>query len=308
MPIKRRVLFPLVFLLLFSFLEGKPVRGAEKGAHDIFRVGFSSKVFTDVDIRDAQVAMDIWAREMNRIIGVETQARATIFTAYPVMVEAILRHEIDMIALPALDFLRFQGKIPCEPAFVSANQLGEKQERLLLARKDGGISRIDHLKGKTLTIPALWKDEISALWFETFLAREGLPDMKNFFGTIKEVNKASQGIMSVFFKQADAALVTRSVFELMTQLNPQIGEALSVVARSNPYLGYISCFHKNVDRNLRQFILERAVKLHDAPNLKQMFTLLQTDRIVHFRPDHLESLAELWKQSRNAEKKAAARR
>ncbi len=303
-----KILFLSGLFLLFSFPEGKLVQAGEKSAQNIFRVGFSSKVFLDADIRDAQVAMDIWARELNRIVGVETPARASIFMETRAMVEAITKNEIDMIVLPSLDFLRMQGKVPWEPVFVSANQLGEKQERFLLVRKDGGISRLSLLKGKTLVTPSFSKDEISSLWLETILAGEGLPDVKIFFGAIKEVNKASQGVMSVFFRQADAALATRSVFEIMTQLNPQIGETLAVSTRSKSYLGYITCFHKNLDRNLKQIILERAVKLHDAPNLKQMFTLLQTDRIVHFQPDHLENLSELWRQSRNPEKKSTVRR
>jgi ABC-type phosphate/phosphonate transport system substrate-binding protein len=307
MPIRGIFLLFTVFLLFSLGVEG-PARAAEKSHPDIFRVGFSSKVFLDVDIRDAQVAMDMYARELNRIVGVETPARASIFMDTHAMAEAILRKEVDMPILPALDFLRYQDKVPCEPVFMATNQIGERQERLLLVRKDGGIARLDHLKGKTMVIPTFLRDEVSSLWFETLLAREGLPEMKHFLGSTREVNKASQGIMALFFRQADAAITIRSAFEIMTQLNPQVGQDLAVIAKSKPYLGTVSCLHKNLDKDLRQIILERAVKLHEAPNLRQMFTLLQTERIVHFRPDQLENLLELWRQSRNFEKNSANRR
>jgi ABC-type phosphate/phosphonate transport system substrate-binding protein len=307
MPI-HGIFLPLTVFLLFSLGVEWPVRAAEKSYPALFKVGFSSKVFVDVDARDAQVAMDMYARELNRIVGVETPARASIFMDSHALAEAILRKEVDMPILPALDFLRFEGKVPCEPVFTATNQTGEKQERLLLVRKDGGILRLDLLKGKTVAIPAILRDEVSSLWFESLLAREGLPEMKYFLGSTREMNKASQGIMALFFRQVDAAITLRSVFEIMTQLNPQIGQDLAVIVKSESYLGTISCLHKNLDKDLRQIILERAVKLHEAPNLKQMFTLLQTERIVHFRPDHLENLLELWRQSRNSEKNSAKRR
>jgi phosphonate transport system substrate-binding protein len=252
--------------------------------------------------------MDMYARELNRIVGIGTSPRSIFFADSAVMADALLRDEIDMVNLPALDFLRVLGKAPIEPVFVSSNQIGEKQERCLLVRKDGGISRLDHLKGKSMMIPSSAKDEISSLWFETLLAREGLPDSRVLLGVLKEVNKTSQGVMNLFFRQADAALVTRSVFDTMTQLNPQIGEALLVSTKSKPFLGFISCMRKNLDPNLKQLIKERAVKLHENQNLKQMFILLQTDRIIYFQSEHLENLSELWRESQNIGKNTAKRR
>ncbi|MBP1719567.1 MAG: ABC-type phosphate/phosphonate transport system periplasmic component-like protein, partial [Deltaproteobacteria bacterium] len=152
------------------------------------------------------------------------------------------------------------------------------------------------------------KDEISSLWFETLLVREGLPDSRNLLGVIKEVNKTSQGVMGLFFRQADAALTTRSVFETMTQLNPQIGEALAVSTKSKSFLGFISCMRKNLDPNLKNLIKEKAVKFHENQNLKQMFILLQTERIIPFRPEFLEDLSELWRESQNPGKNTAKRR
>jgi phosphonate transport system substrate-binding protein len=159
-----------------------------------------------------------------------------------------------------------------------------------------------------MIIPSFAKDEISSLWLDNLLAREGLPDSRNFLGALKEVNKTSQGVMSLFFRQADAALVTRSVFETMTQLNPQIGEALAINTKSKSFLGFISCMRKNLDPKLKQLIKERAVKLHENQNLKQMFILLQTDRIIYFQPEHLENLSELWRESQNVGKNTAQRR
>ena len=44
--------------------------------------------------------------------------------------------------------------------------------------------------------------------------------------------KPSQAILPVFFKQAEAALVTRATFDTAVELNPQLGAALRTLSRS----------------------------------------------------------------------------
>jgi ABC-type phosphate/phosphonate transport system substrate-binding protein len=275
---------------------------------DVLRVGYSSKLFADVDIRDVQVAMDMWAKELNRIAGVNTFPKSVIFTDILSMVEAVKNHKVDVLSLSAIDYLSIKDKVPLEPTFVASNGLEKRQERVLLVRKDRGVTKIGQLKGRTLAVLSRSRDEASLMWLDVVLAREGIHEREKFFSTIREANKSSQAILPVFFRQVDAAIVSRSSFETMTALNPQIGQEISVLASSKNLLGTISCVHKDLDSGLKKLIIEKAPRLHEKTGTKQMFTLLQTDRIVLFQPSYLDSLADLLREHNELTTKLAKRR
>jgi hypothetical protein len=81
-----------------------------------------------------------------------------------------------------------------------------------------------------------------------------------------------------------------------------------VLASSKNLLGTISCVHKDLDSGLKKLIIEKAPRLHEKTGTKQMFTLLQTDRIVLFQPSYLDSLADLLREHNELTTKLAKRR
>jgi len=224
------------------------------------------------------------------------------------MLEALDKHEIDMLTLPTLDYLRMRKKLSMDPFFVTANQVTEGQQRLLIVRKDGGITKVTQLKDRIVNTSPRLRDEISFMWLDTFLAHEGIPERDKFFQQMKEINKASQAVLPLFFKQIDSALVKRSAFEMLSALNPQLKEDLFILANSKSFLGDVFCVHRNLDESLKRALIEKAPKLHESSSGKQMFTLLQVDRIIPFQPSYLDNLVELEKEHRGLTARSADRR
>jgi ABC-type phosphate/phosphonate transport system substrate-binding protein len=286
----------LFFVALFFCLplSGRLAQGDENRSPKVVKLGYSFRIFSDVDVRDVQVAMDMWARELNRIVGApNTSPKSTLFQDTQTMVEAVRKQEIDVLSLASPDYLRMKEKLYIEPAFVAANQLSRGQQRLLLVRKDSGITRVSQLKDRTVSIQSRFRDDVPEIWLDTLLGSEGLSKSEKVFKQIRMVNKPSQAVLPLFFKQTECAVVSRSAFEILSALNPQLNEDLSVLASSKSLLGTLSCFHKNCDESLKRRIAEVAPKLHESPSLKQMFFLLQVDRIVNFQPSFLDGLMEL---------------
>jgi ABC-type phosphate/phosphonate transport system substrate-binding protein len=209
------------------------------------------------------------------------------------MLEALDKQEIDMATLRTLDYLRMKKNLYMEPFFVTANQVKDGQQRLLIVRKDRGITKVTQLKDRIVNAPSRLRDEISFMWLDILLAREGIAEREKFFQQVRETNKASQAVLPVFFKQIDSALVKRSGFEMISTLNPQLKEDLFILANSKSFLGDVFCVRKNLDESLKRALIEKAPTLHETPSGKQMFTLLQVDRIIPFQPSYLDNLVEL---------------
>jgi len=76
-----------------------------------------------------------------------------------------------------------------DPFFVTANQVKNGQQRLLIVRKDEGITKVAQLKDRIVNVPSRLRDEISLMWLETLLAREDMAKTEIFFQKVRETNK-----------------------------------------------------------------------------------------------------------------------
>ena len=105
---------------------------------------------------------------------------------------------------------------------------------------------------------------LAPVWSETILAREGLGSASGFYGQITTASKISQAVLPVFFRQLDACVVTRSGFETMVELNPQVGRQLKVLASSPPVVPVVFCFRASYDSPIRAKVLEEIAQWHNT--------------------------------------------
>ena len=106
-------------------------------------------------------------------------------------------------------------------------------------------------------------------------------------------------MLSVFFRQDDACIVTRDVFEAMIELNPQVGAELTVLVTSPEFMYGVTCLRKNLDEENQKRLLENAIQLQTYPKGKQILTLFRRDEVVLFKPSYLESIERLVKEYHN---------
>jgi ABC-type phosphate/phosphonate transport system substrate-binding protein len=262
----------------------------------ILRVGFSSRVFPDADQRDAQVAMEMWTRELARGMGIKTSPQTAIFENSGDLLDAVKRRELTFVILSAMELLQIRDKAMLTPFFVSANNAGNGRQYVLIVRRDSGIRSVAELRNRSIALLPAAKYESSHIWLDVLLMKGGHRDREKYFRQTRESTSSSQAIMAVFFKQADAALVSLAALETSKSLNPQVGTQLAVIAESKGLHGDISCIPTTVDEKLKRTIEKAALHLHETTVGRQIFTLFQTDRIIPFNPAYLDGLVELLRE------------
>jgi len=131
------------------------------------------------------------------------------------------------------------------------------------------------------------------LWLSTVLTGKSLPERERFFGSVREVRKASQAVLPVFFKQADGCLVNKSSFDTMVELNPQIEKEMMVFLSSDKLLHGMFCFHRHLSADIKTQMTKTALNIHTTPAGKQILTLFQIDTIMPFKPSMLDTTVAL---------------
>ena len=223
------------------------------------------------------------------------------------LLEAVKRGDLTVFTLPAIEYLQIRNRTPMTPIIVASSNAGSARQYALIVRRGSGIRSISDLRDKTI-IPSSSKYEASHIWLHVLLLREVKQDRALFFRKVLESSAASKSILKVFFHQADAAIVSRGALETSTELNPQIGRELAVIAESKPLHGDITCVPTMVSEKLKRAIMNSALHLHETTAGKQIFTLFQIDRVIPYQATYLEGLIALLREQAKLESRSALRR
>jgi ABC-type phosphate/phosphonate transport system substrate-binding protein len=296
-----RLALALPLLLMALGLVGIGTKAAtaaepQDGLPKVLRTGFLATIYHDIDPRDAKAATELLAKEISRNMGLTTTPDIIIFAKLSDLSAAIRRNELGMVSMPTLDYLRIRDTIPLVPVVVGAHNGGRGTSYVLVARRNSTVKTFTDLKGKSLLLPPSTKHEASRLWLELQVTRVRGGTPTSFFSSMREFPKVSQAIMAVFFKQADAALVTRAAYDTSTLLNPQIGRDLGVIAESEYFSDGITCFPTTLSKSAQAIIAAAIAKLNATTTGRQLYTVFQTSGTTPFKPAYLEGLEKLLRE------------
>lgn len=104
--------------------------------------------------------------------------------------------------------------------------------------------------------------------------------------------------MPVFFRQADACLTSKYSFDVMSELNPQVGKQLKVVALSEPLITTMLAFRKGFTSPDKDIILDILDHFETAGGGRQILLIFQSDGLEKKPMSMVDSTLELIRRFR----------
>ena len=292
----------ILALLIASLPLLLPVRPGHAAAHDQASgpvelvVGYSTNAFTDVDIEEARSITKVWTDQILKRKFREGTAQSVIFPDVESIEKAVRERNVDLIAIVSNDYVHLKDHVPLQPVFVTAPESGFYYQIVLLVRRDRGFRDVGDLRRKQLNVSMDQAKTLHMIWLETLLMKEGVRRPEEFFLSIREVRRPSQAILPVFFKQADACLTTRQSFELMCELNPQVGKEMVVLAQSPDVAGGVIAFRPDYREKYKEMLMGVLETLDADPQGRQILKLFRMGRLIPFKPEYLRTVEALYRQ------------
>ena len=258
-----------------------------------FRFGFSAETFTDANENDAKAALKIWIQTLAATRGLDVDPEPLILDGPEEMMQALREARIDALALPVNEYRQVREEV--DPgAFIGSSEAGQirSEEYLLLVHRDSGIQSLADLRGRSLTC---WKNSRSSLaepWLDVVLLTQGWSRGAEFCRLTQD-RKLSNVVLPVFFRRTDACVVTRSGFEGLSELNPQLGQRLQVLTHSAAMVPAGFCFRKDYAGPIRETMLDEMRQLVATPAGRQLQTLFQFGTLESHPVSCLDSALEL---------------
>jgi ABC-type phosphate/phosphonate transport system substrate-binding protein len=286
------IIVTIISLLMACAIFPVMCAGAEDGSK--LRIGFTGSVFQDVSNTDIKAAVSVLIQKVAwQHFG---KGESRFYENLSEMAMDLKNRKIEVFATPVEEFMELRKQSPIVPILVSTYDNGTGTDLLLLVRKDSGIRSIRDLRGKTIVMPMRNPRclDMHTAWLETLVMEEGSKGIATFFSSVKETRTAAKAVMPVFFRQADACIVTRQVFDLTAELNPQISRELTIISRKEKLSQGIIAIDRRLSEETREKIRQAFLTLHQTPEGQQLLMLFKVRKLVPFVPDYMKGTEALY--------------
>lgn len=267
-------------------------------AKEQVHVVFSDEMVKDLNKSDAKASIKVLANHLAVVHQVPINAETEVFDGIDSLTEAVLGNKAHIVALRMDEYLDMGLEDILIPSHAGVYEKGTTEEFLLIQHQSFTDSNLSQLRGKSLKILMGARTGLSKVWLDSLLLAEGLPESHLFFSEIQEAGKLSNAVLPVFFGQSDSCLITRSGFETMSEMNPQIQRNLRIIASSPPVLPSLVCISRMLNPELRGRITEALGEIHQTPKGQQVLMLFKMNQLVPVDESQIKESRALLSQYR----------
>jgi ABC-type phosphate/phosphonate transport system substrate-binding protein len=205
-----------------------------RAEHRPFRVALSVETLAGANVNDARAAYRVWADEVARGLNMyHSEIIPEIFIPSAQMIQMIRGQEVDCFALTAWEYSKVLDIIDSNQMMVEDYAVNG-MEYLLLVHASSPYKGIADLRGSKIVVHHHRDTILLEAWLSILLLNATLPSADLFFEAIDMKDNLNEVILPLFFRRVPAIAITRRAYETATELNPQLGRDLRVLAASPP--------------------------------------------------------------------------
>jgi ABC-type phosphate/phosphonate transport system substrate-binding protein len=245
-------------------------------------VGFTVGMFAGVNVNDVKAAINVWAKTLLRTRGLELESDTQVYEGVEDLQRAVDGGRVSIVVMSLAQYHRLN-----RPGFGEMFVGGRRdrfQEEVVLLVRSGRFHRLAELKGHTLVVLEGTAHDMARAWFETRLFDEGLPAMTRHFGTVATAPKPAKAVLPVYFGQTDACLVDRNAYDVMVELNPQLGRELTILAESPPMVHAVMLFDRHFSPRFRRTVIDAMLDMYRSTRGHEALAVFRLDRIGEANP------------------------
>lgn len=265
--------------LLGTALCASAAPAADAADDTVFRVGFTRSMFREVNENDARAALKAYTSAIAREHHLSAYPDPLVFEGSADMAEALRLGKVDIVAAPTAEMLALPDKLVTGPYMMTVNGNVLGADYVLLTPVDGGIATLADLRGRRVVVLNSLRGALANCWFEVLLGENGFGPPVPFLADLKFAAKPSLAILPVFFGQVEACVVTREGFAVASEMNPQVGRRLRILASSPLVVPLLTGFRRDLNPKLRTLALDTLNTFQQSVPGRQVLTLFQSERV-----------------------------
>lgn len=265
------------------------------------RLGLTSSLFKGRNESDIVAALKVWAEVLKKEHNVNMDSNIILFATAEEAQAAVKAKSVDSLTLLLSEYAGFQDGLLSGPFLRDETAGTFHDEFVILAPRSDSAWTWSGLRGKKFGLHDAPNALIASTWLNAQLAEAGLGPLEQISAELVRGPKISSVVLNVFFGKTDACIVSRAGFETMVELNPQVGEKVSIVAASPPIIDSIFCFRKDLTQDQKRIFSHEISQLQNSATGQQVLHVFQADRMAIVTEQEWQrslNLLRLWQQQK----------
>jgi ABC-type phosphate/phosphonate transport system substrate-binding protein len=236
------------------------------------------------DATDTTIATNMIIKKVTNLMGMESEVK--FYIELENLKDDLSANRLDGVFVNILDFFTIEHLV--HPDYIYALTLGPDSfdKTLLVTRKDLNITKLEDLRGGSISIPDGYF--LGRKYLDLELAKRKLPRSERFFKSVLEAEDINASLIDLFFGKADCALATDVSFKITAELNEQLIEDLQVLLTSKEMIPQVIAMNKNIPPNILKKVNFNIVNAHKNKHIMKLFSLFRAKKIAKVEQEHLE--------------------
>lgn len=261
-------------------------------------IGLSRSSFLGVNQSDAEASFKAFMINIAERRGYVLEPHTRVYEDAAIYEQVIRTNPPHVAVVDAWEFLTMNLGSGVEPRYVVPQVSGLFNTYVLLTRVGSGLDHVGRLAGKEIICYESMNAKLSRTWLAVLMHEQVKPEAHQgteFFSSIESANKPSLAVLPVFFGKKQACVITESGFQVLKEMNPQLGRELQIIGTSEGYMETIVCLSRQgwITPQYKEDFMRSLEELHLAPSGQQVLNLFKADRAVPFEPRYLNSIRAL---------------
>lgn len=276
--------------------DGRIPPNAFPNTPKIIRFASIFDIIPGISTEDARLSLEMIMRKTMSSPTHPFRVELDFLSDYVNAVENIKRGNYHFIALTGMDYVDLRRNVPLSPLMVLSKMEKPTESLLLIIRNGESLDSIGRKPNSILMLEAGRVGVTARMWLETVLWEQGFEAGIQHFSEIQYAQKTSRIVLPVFFGKADACVIEASAFEIMTDLNPQLGRRLEAVKTSEPLVLMLICATQLAEPEDKNIMTREAMHALMDPYSRQALTMVQMKQFFASKPEYLASTETLFER------------
>jgi ABC-type phosphate/phosphonate transport system substrate-binding protein len=275
-----------------------PRAHAEEAVSDTVQIDMATikSSLGHVNAADATAGFKTYANVFARSLNLSVSVEVAVYDDLDELRPAAIRGELETIGLPTHEFLQLRKEVALDMMFFP-QKAGEITETyVIVVNTKSGITHFSQLGGKDLVVLMNSQMGMAQFWFDVLLMESGLGESKDFLRSIRTQTKPLTTVVPVFFNKADACLVTKSGFDMMSEMNPQLRRELRIIESSPPIVPYVTWIRSDFQGPHRVRLEKSFLEAHELPSGRQLLLLFQFEKMLLAQEEDLKTAVAVFEK------------
>lgn len=281
----------IILALLILCLSTTELSTFNKGTL-IVNFGFSAKIFEEVYINDAKVAIRIWAENLisKELQNQKRDFKVNVFVYQDLeqMIIDINKDNIDIITLSSLDYLKIRNTQNITPLALAMQSNSKYETKILLVKSNSGINDIKDLNNKNICYAKGGFSDVARLWINKTLLKD-----KKYKLNVVEYENTSKALLSVYLGNIDACIVDKRNYEAMYEMNPKLKSDLKNILESDPFPLGVTIIRKDFKEFSKEELLKFSLNMSNDAQGKQILRIFKISGLIPFENNALKGLEKM---------------